>query len=168
MTMTTANGDNQSPPPSFSLVNLRRDVLDLTTVLDGASTPGTAWSASPHGAVHGLKVEQDGHHVEVSLDPDTFAIVETSSDAAPESLCALAHATYRRYLRICLGVGAFCFESVPIESADGAILQGSLRLAAANAGAAWLGQLPSATSASPRLLPLLSELTVIDTSPPES
>lgn len=168
MTMTAADGADHSPPPRFSLVNLRRDVLDLTSVLDGASTPGTVWSTSPLGAVQGLTVEQDGHQVEVSLDPGTFAIVETSSDAAPETLRALAHATYRRYLSICLGIGAFCFESVPIESADGAILQGSLRLAAANSGAAWLGQLPATTPASPRRLPLLSELTVIDTPPPKS
>lgn len=160
-----AHGDHM-PPPRFSLVSIRRDALDLSALLDGAPTPGATWTAFSQGTVHGLSVEMDGQRAVVALDPHTFAVTETASDEAPSSLRELARETYLRYLRTCLSIGAFSFEAIPVESADGTTRHNSLRLGAVHLGARWLEQLPTMTPATPRRLPLLSELTVIDAPPP--
>ena len=164
--MTDFADEPQRLPPRFSLVNIHREAVDLTPLLDGASTPGTTWTAAPQGTVHGLSVELNGQRAVVALDPHTFAVTETASDAAPGSLRKLARETYLRYLRTCLSIGAFSFEAVPVESADGTTRHDSLRLGAVHLGARWLEQLPTMTPAAPRRLPLLSELTVIDAPPP--
>lgn len=161
----SARGDH-TPPPRFSLVSIRRDALDLSELLDGASTPGATWTAFSRGTAHGLGVEIDGQRAVAALDPHTFAVTETASDAAPSSLRELARETYLRYLRTCLSIGAFIFEAVPVESADGTTRHDSLRLGAVHLGARWLEQLPTMTAATPQRLPLLSELTVIDAPPP--
>lgn len=166
MTMTDPADTDQTPPPRFNLVNIRREVLDLTALLDGASTPNATWSAAPRGTIHGLSVELDGQRAVVALDPFTFDITETASDAAPKSLHDLVRGTYLRYLRTCLSIGAFALEAVPIQASDGAIRHDSLRLAAADLGAEWLGQLPTVAPEDMQRLPLLSELTVIGTPPP--
>lgn len=166
MTMTSAASHDQTPPPRLSLVNIRREVLDLTELLDGAATPNAVWSAAPQGSIHGLSVELDGQRAVVALDPYTFEITETATDSAPQSLRDLARSTYVRYLRACLSLGAFTFESIPTQSGDGAVRRDSLRLDAAALGAEWLRQLPTVAPAPRRRLPLLSELTVIDTPPP--
>jgi hypothetical protein len=166
MTMNDPVGNHQTSPPRFSLANIRREVLDLTGLLDGASTPDAIWSTVSQGTVHGLSVELDGQRAVVALDPHTFEITETASDAAPKSLRELARHTYVRYLQTCLSLGAFTFESIPTQGRDGAIRHDSLRLDAAALGAEWLRQLPTAAPAPRRRLPLLSELTVIDTPPP--
>lgn len=168
MTMTESTEYDQTPPPRFSLASIRREVLDLTALLDGASTPGATWTAASQGTVHGLSVELDGHRAVVALDPHTFEITETASDAAPKSLRELARGTYLRYLQTCLSIGAFAFEAIPVGGPDGAIKHDSLRHGAANLGAAWLGQLPAAAPLTDRRLPLLSELTVItEPAPPD-
>lgn len=164
--MTEPTDANQVPPPRFSLLNIHRDRLDLSTLLDGEATAGSVWTAASQGTVHGLSVELDGHRAVVALDPHTFEITETASDAAPKSLRELARGTYLRYLQTCLSIGAFAFEAIPIGGPDGAIKHDSLRLGAANLGAAWLGQLPTAAPLTERRLPLLSELTVIETPSP--
>ncbi|MBD8583060.1 hypothetical protein IFT90_00660 [Frigoribacterium sp. CFBP 8766] len=167
MTVTEPADADQVPPPRFSLLNIHRDRLDLSTLLDGKATPGAVWTAAPQGTVHGLSIELDGQRAEVALDLHTLAITETSSDAAPESLRELARGTYLRYLHTCLTLGAFAFEFIPTENPAGTVKHESLRLASASLGAEWLGQLPTVRRVASRRLPLRSELTVIETPLPQ-
>lgn len=163
MTMSDQAGNEEIPQPRFNLLNTRREALDLTKLLDGAPTPGSAWTAAPRGAAHGLIVELDGHRAEIALDRDTFVLAETSSPGAPSTLQELAKSTYLRYLDACLSIGHFALESVPVEGPNGATKHESLRLGAVSLGARWLEQLPPRT---PLRLPLRSELTIIDGPPP--
>lgn len=162
MTMNKFMETGETPAPRFSLVNIRREALDLTALLDGASAQGATWSGASNGIAHGLSLEVDGERAAVSLDFGTFALTETASDNAPENLREVARTTYLRYLRACLSIGSFALEAIPIQRADGTIRHDSLRLDAVDLGAEWLGQLPTVAPAGLRRLPLLSELTVID------
>lgn len=167
MTMTEPTDANQVPPTRFSLLNIHRDRLDLSTLLDGEATAGSVWTAASQGTVHGLSVELDGHRAVVALDPHTFEITETATDSTPTSVRELARGTYIRYLQTCLTIGAFTLEAIPTQGRDGAIRHESLRLDAAALGSEWLGQLPTVTPTASRRLPLRSELTIIDEPPPQ-
>ena len=116
-------------------MNIRREVLDLRALLDGASPPDVTWTAASQGIAHGLGVELGGQRAVVALDPHTFEISETASDAAPKNPREVARSTYLRYLQACLSLGAFTLEAIPTQSADGAIKHDSLRLNAAAIGA---------------------------------